>query len=59
MTRNASETPTFEHLIFFFVRQNHPSIKQITFQKHCLKGTAHHGNLYILYQKAINLPCMR
>ena len=55
MTRSACQTPSFEHLIFFFARKSRPSIKQIIFQKHCINGTTHNNNSHSLYQKAMKL----
>ena len=53
MARNASQTPTFEGLIFFFARQIDPLIKKIIFQKHCFNGSTPNNNLHILYEKAM------
>ena len=50
MARNAFQTPRFSTLIFFFARQNRPSIKQVIFQKHCFNGTNHHNNLHIVLE---------
>ena len=55
MTRNASQTPSFECLIFFFARKIRPSTKQIIFKKHCINATTHNNKLHMLYQKAMKI----